>query len=93
MTIAAFDLKVSLLLLDSSVFQLKQQQNLEGTGLKDTAAIFKALPIYNITAIYTETESLLENGLSVDSLSEQVKKIPRANMGEFLKTFDLVLSG
>jgi tRNA 2-thiouridine synthesizing protein C len=92
MTTTAFDQEVSLLLMDNSVFQLKKHQKLEGTGLKDTAAIFKALPVYNITAIYTETESLLENGLTADSLSEPVTEISRANIGEFLKKFDLVLS-
>ncbi len=93
MTVAAFDQEVSILLLDNAVFQLKKQQTPENAGLKDTAAIFKALPLYNVKTIYTETESLQERGLTVDSLSEAVIKIPRNKVGKFFKHFDLVLPG
>lgn len=93
MTTAAFDQEVSLLLLDNAVFQIKKQQNPENAGLKDTAAIFKALPLYNINTIYAETESLQERGLTTDSLSEAVIEIPRNKVGKFFKHFDLVLSG
>lgn len=93
MTTAAFDQEVSLLLLDEAVFQLKKHQSLEGTGLKNTAAIFKALPLMNICNIFVERESLLEQGLKEFDLDELVTDVPRNKIGEFLKTFDLVLSG
>ena len=93
MTVAAFDQETSVLLLDNAVFQLKKQQKPESAGLKDTAAIFKALPLYNVKIIYTETESLQERGLTVDSLSEAVIEIPRNKVGKFFEQFDLVLSG
>jgi tRNA 2-thiouridine synthesizing protein C len=92
MTVAAFDQDVSILLLDNAVFQLKKQQKPESAGLKDTAAIFKALPLYNINTLYAEIESLQEHGLTVDSLDEAVIEIPRNGVGEFFKQFDLVLS-
>ena len=91
MTVAAFDQEVSILLLDNAVFQLKKQQRPEGTGLKDTATIFKALPLYDINTIYAEAESLQERGLTPDSLDESVIKIPRNNVGEFFKQFNLLL--
>jgi tRNA 2-thiouridine synthesizing protein C len=93
MTVAAFDQEVSILLLDNAVFQLKKQQKPETAGLKDTAAIFRALPIYNINTIYAEMESLQERGLSVANLNDPVIEIPRNKIGEFFKQFDLVLSG
>ncbi len=92
MTAAAFDLEVSLLLLDKAVFQLKKHQNLENTGLKDTAPIFKALPLYNIQSIYVEIESLLENGINTESLDEPVNVIPRDQLGVFFRKFDLLIS-
>lgn len=92
MTAAAFDQEVSLLLLDSAVFHIKKQQRPESLGLKDTAAIFKALPLYNIGILYVETESLSELGLTPDNLDEPVIAIPRTKIGEFLNTFELVLS-
>jgi tRNA 2-thiouridine synthesizing protein C len=93
LTTAAFDQEVSVLLLDDAVLQLKKQQKPESAGLKDTAAIFKALPLYNVNTIYIETESLQEWGLSADNLSEAVIEIPRNKVGNFFKHFDLVLSG
>ena len=60
---AAFDQSVSLLLLDDAVFQLKNNQQAEKYTYKDTAAIFKALEIYDVHDIYTEIESLQERGL------------------------------
>lgn len=93
MTVAAFDQETSVLLLDKAVFQIKKQQNPESAGLKDTAAIFKALPLYNINAIYVESESLEEQGLTVESLDEEVQAIPRNKVPELMKQFDLLLSG
>jgi tRNA 2-thiouridine synthesizing protein C len=93
MTTAAFDQEVSVLLLDNAVFQIKKQQKPESSGLKDTAAIFKALPIYKIQPLYAEKESLEERGLAPDNLDDSVLEIPRKRVGEFFKQFDLVLSG
>jgi tRNA 2-thiouridine synthesizing protein C len=91
MTVAAFDQEVSLLLLDNAVFQLKKQQKPESAGFKDTAAIFKALPLYNIKTIYAETESLQERGLNTDNLDEPVIEIPRKDVNTFLRKFDVIL--
>lgn len=92
MTTAAFDQEVSVLLLDNAVFQVKNQQNPVSTGLKDTAAIFKALPIYNVRTLYAEKESLQERGLASDSLDEPVLEMSRSEVSEFFKQFDLILS-
>ena len=92
MTTAAFDQEVSVLLLDNAVFQLKKQQSPDSAGLKNTTAIFKALPIYNINTLYAETESLHERGLTPASLEESVHEIARNEIGEFFQQFDLVLS-
>jgi tRNA 2-thiouridine synthesizing protein C len=93
MTAAAFDQEVSILLLDNAVFQLKKQQQPELANLKATAVIYNALPLYDINHLYAETESLEERGLSVTNLEESVIAIPRANIGDFFKQFDLVLTG
>ncbi len=92
MTAAAFDQDVSLLLLDDAVFQLKSGQAPEAFGLKNTAAIFNALPIYDVNKIYVETESLTERGVNGKDLSETIIEIPRAEIGKWLSSFDLILS-
>jgi tRNA 2-thiouridine synthesizing protein C len=91
MTVAAFDQEVSVLLLDNAVFQVKKRQDAANTGLKDTAAMFKALPIYNVQTLYVEKESLQERGLTPDQLDGLVSEIPRPTLGEFFKQFDLIL--
>jgi tRNA 2-thiouridine synthesizing protein C len=90
MTSAAFDQHVSLLMLDDAVFQLKDKQNPE-SGLKNIAALFTALPVYGIDNIFVETESLQSRGLAASDLTQAVKKIPRQEVGEFVKQFDVIL--
>ena len=92
LTAAAFDQEVSVLLLDKAMFLLKNKQNPESAGLKDTTSIIKALPVYNINTLYAEAESLTEQGLTGQDLAESVTEIPRLKIGEFLSSFDLVLN-
>jgi tRNA 2-thiouridine synthesizing protein C len=93
LTAAAFDQPVSLLLLDDGVFQLKSGQQPEYSGYKDTAAIFNALEIYDVTAIYAEAESLAERGLVVEDLFLPVQVMPRRRISEFMRGFEVVFSG
>lgn len=93
LTTAAFDQHVSLLLLDDGVFQLKDNQHPEIAGLKDTAAIFKALEIYDVTDIYAELESLQERGLKPGDLSLPVQEIYRKDVAELMQRFDVVFPG
>ncbi|MEI6146239.1 MAG: sulfurtransferase complex subunit TusC [Methylococcales bacterium] len=93
LTSAAFDQHVSLLLLDDSVFQLKKHQSPEKYGMKDIAAIFHALELYDINDIYSEYESLYERGLSVDDLCLPVQTILRKDIAEHMHQFDVIFSG
>jgi tRNA 2-thiouridine synthesizing protein C len=90
LTAAAFDQHVALLFLDDGVFQLKKGQQPEKTGLKDTAAIFNALEIYDVNELYTEVESLQERGLKPGDLSLPVKEFYRKDINNLLKQFDVV---
>jgi tRNA 2-thiouridine synthesizing protein C len=90
---AAFDQSVTLLWLDDAVFQLKNQQQPEYTGLKDTAAMLQSLALYDVSDLYIETESLQERGLTVDSLTLPVQTLARCTISEFMQSFDVILSG
>ncbi len=92
MTTAAFDQTVDLLLLDQAVFQLKQLQKPGDFGMKDTASMFKSLPLLDIKRIYAETESLLEYGLTIENLEQPVTTIERDELGALFKQFDLIIS-
>jgi tRNA 2-thiouridine synthesizing protein C len=93
LTTAAFDQQVSILLLDDGVFQLKNNQNPECVGMKDTSAIFKALELYDVTGIYTEVESLQERGLKPGDLCLPVQEFYRKDIAGLMKQFDVVFSG
>ncbi|WP_404360172.1 sulfurtransferase complex subunit TusC [Methylotuvimicrobium sp. KM1] len=93
LTIAAFDQAVSLLLLDDGVFQLKNGQQPERFGMKDTAAVFGALEIYDIHDIRGEVESLQERGLKPGDLSLPVREIYRKDVAAYMKEFDVILAG
>ena len=93
LTTAAFDQAVSILLLDDGVFQLKKGQHPEKAGMKDTAAIFNALEIYDVNDIYTELESLQERGLTPDDLSLPVQALHRKDIAGLMQRFDRVFSG
>lgn len=90
LTAAAFDQAVSLLLLDDAVFQIKQHQNPEPVGLKDTSTIFKALEIYDVHNIYLEVESLQERGLNAGDLMMPIKEIYRKDVASLMKKFQIV---
>lgn len=92
MTTAAFDQKVSILFLDDGVFQLKNGQHPEKVGMKDTAAIFKALEIYDVNDIYTEVESLQERGLKPGDLCLVVQEYFRKDIAGLIKQFDVVFA-
>jgi tRNA 2-thiouridine synthesizing protein C len=93
LTTAAFDQQVGILLLDDGVFQLKNGQQPGIAGLKDTAAIFKALEIYDVHDIYTEVESLQERGLKPGDLCLPVQEFYRKDIARLMKRYDVVFSG
>ena len=93
LTTAAFDQKVSILLLDDGVFQLKKGQHPENVSMKDTAAIFNALEIYDVNDVYTEVESLQERGLKPGDLSLPVQELYRKDIAGLMKRFDVVFAG
>ena len=93
LTTAAFDQKVSILLLDDGVFQLKNGQHPEVVGMKDTAAIFNALEIYDVNHIYTEVESLQERGLKPGDLCLPVQEFYRKDIAGLMKRFDVLFAG
>lgn len=93
LTAAAFDQPVSILLLDDAVFHLKHGQSPEKLALKDTAAIFKALEIYDVTEIYIEQESLQERGLKTTDLCLPIRLVARNVVAGLVKQFDVIFAG
>jgi tRNA 2-thiouridine synthesizing protein C len=92
LTTAAFDQNVSLLFLDDGVFQLKGGQQPQFSGYKDTPAMFNALEMYDVTALYTEAESLAERGLVAGDLILPVEIVARDQIAAFMQTFTVIFA-
>jgi len=90
---ATFDQKVSVLLLDDAVFQLKKNQQANVINAKNLGAIYRSLELYDIENIYVEQESLFECGLDKNDLLIPITLLTRTEIPPILKTFDFVLGG
>jgi len=91
LTTAAFDQQVSLLFIDDGVFQLKIGQNPASMQLKDTAAIFTALEIYDVQHLYVERESLTARGLVIHELILPVQPIARTDINLLMAGHDVIV--
>jgi tRNA 2-thiouridine synthesizing protein C len=89
LTMAAFDQRVGLLFVDDGVLQLQQHQKPDVLSLKDTAAIFKALEIYDIEDFFVEVESLQERGLKPVDLFLPVQEVYRKNVNNLVQEYDV----
>ncbi len=65
---AAFDQDVCLAFVDDGVFQLTENQDTDGIGMKNFSRTYSALGDYDVTRIYVERESLQARGLNEDDL-------------------------
>jgi tRNA 2-thiouridine synthesizing protein C len=93
MTAAAFDQAVSLLFLDDGVLQLLRGQGPDALGRGSVAAIFPALDLYDVEALWVERESLVERGVGEDAMVVPVKLIARASVADLLRDQTIVVSG
>lgn len=91
LTTAAFDQSVSILFLDDGVFQLKAGQNPDAMVLKNTAAMYLALDIYDVKNLYVEAESLSDRGLTEDQLILPARIIGRERVNELIRQHDVVI--
>lgn len=91
LTTAAFDQSVSVLFVDDGVYQLKDQQNSKAMALKNTAAIFLALDIYDINNLYVEAESLSVRGLAENQLILPTRIISRDKVNDLMLKHDVVI--
>jgi tRNA 2-thiouridine synthesizing protein C len=91
LTMAAFDQAVSVLFADDGVLQLKAGQNQAALSLKETSAIFNALPVYEVNSLYVEAESLKSRGLAPADLILPAQAIERIKISELMKRFQVII--
>lgn len=83
---AAFGQNPAVLFLGDGVWQLLGPQQPAALGCKSLAAQLEALPLYDVTGLLVEEESLRARGLEAAQLVLPVRTVPRAALRELLAT-------
>lgn len=89
---AAFDLSVSLLLLDDAVLQLLPGQDSACIDEKNLNAMLGALPLYDIETVYTSMHSLNLHGLEATQLEPSPTVLDRSQLQNLIKRHEVVLT-
>ena len=89
---AGFEQVPSVVFMDDGVYQLKLDQSPRALDMKNFAAAFRSLELYDIEPLYVERESLQARGLSADDLLTAVELVSSEELGVLLEEQDVVLS-
>ncbi len=103
---AAFEQDVSLAFIDDGVYQIVEDQNTDGIGMKNFSKTYHALGDYEINKLYVSKESLEERGLTEDDLmplvyededddweeKPSVKVVSNAELKDIMSDQDVCLS-
>ncbi|HAZ42278.1 MAG TPA: hypothetical protein DCY52_08405 [Methylococcaceae bacterium] len=85
MSFAAFDVSLSLLFLDRGAYLLSPEIDAEIAGM------MAALPLYGVTELYVEKESLEALALTPFTLADRVISLPRAEICQWMLQYQGVL--
>ena len=79
-----FEQRTSVLFLEDGVYQLK--------GLADRQSPLKALPTYDVQALYAAERSLAERQMSIDDIDLPVQAADRQTVRRLIADHDVVIS-
>jgi tRNA 2-thiouridine synthesizing protein C len=100
----AFEQQVTLIFMDDGVYQLTQNQNPAGIGMKNFSKAFGALGDYDVDQIFVDYESLNLRGLNSTDLQplihettdgiEQtsIKVVPRSKLSDIIEAADTLFN-
>lgn len=91
--LSTFDQELSVLFLDDGVWQLKAEQDAAGINIKNFAATYRALPLYDIKNVYVAAESLQDRGLTTADLMLTVTLLTHEQVSELLIQQQCILNG
>jgi tRNA 2-thiouridine synthesizing protein C len=100
----AFEQQVTLIFMDDGVYQLTQNQNPAGIGMKNFSKTFGALGDYDVDQIFVDYESLNLRGLNSDDLQSltnettegieqsSIKIVPRSQLSDIIEAADTLFN-
>lgn len=87
---AAFELKVSVLLMDDAVYALLPNQQAEQIGRRTVGKLLLALPDYEINTVYVCADSLSSRGLRLSDTEIPIHALSTSEQAELLCRHDVV---
>jgi len=91
LTFSAFDLKVSVLLLDDGV-NLIDATPCHTAGESMLSRFLETLDFYGIESVWVESESLTSREISLRPVSHRLRLLARQELPAWLRLYPLVLS-
>ena len=100
----AFEQQVTLIFMDDGVYQLTQNQNPAGIGMKNFSKSFGALGDYDVDQIFVDYESLNLRGLNSDDLQSltnettegivqtSIKIVSRSQLSDIIEAADTLFN-
>lgn len=89
---SVFEQTLALLFLGDGVCQLLGDQDSSAIGSKNISKQLSALPLYDVKEVYVDGHALEQRLISVDSLVLPAKLLDDRKIGDFINSFDTVLS-
>lgn len=89
---AVFDQQVNYVFMDDGVQQLRRGQDPAAIDAKNLSAAFSALPLYDVTNIYVDAESLQRRGLTPDQLVIDTIACDGDKIAELIRQSDVVFN-
>lgn len=89
---SVFDQTLALLFMGDGVWQLLPGQDSSDIPSKNLSKQLSALPLYDVSEIYIDSQALAQRQLDADSLVVKTKPLATEDIGHFINRFDTVLS-
>lgn len=87
---AAFEQQINLIFMDDGVWQLQAAQKPKSIDAKDLSAALSALPLFDVSNIFAEAESLSARNLEPASLAIEVKACSAETIAALIRASDVV---
>lgn len=87
---AAFEQQINLIFMDDGVWQLQAAQKPKSIDAKDLSAALSALPLFDVSNVFVDSESLSVRGLDPATLAIDVKACSAATIAALLRESDVV---
>lgn len=88
---AALDVPVEVLFMGAGVLQLLENQQV-GPGVRDLAANWQALPVFDVESCYVEASALHDHGLDTAALTLPVSVLNEQDLQDCLQRAGQVVS-